>query len=422
MSNQHGADRNGYYSGNIFDERKRYLGKLQQQGKEAIDRDANDAAETLFHQLQRALQRATGRKFFSTSFQIIGAGLPNNFNIDGLAASVGDPETYAHGWADGLHVILTADREFAPTPPVAAQFKDEIFHKSTGLDALTLTDINGKWQVNELVGRTLYPNVDSATGFTIISNTATSITTAGDHTTVAAVGDYYRIGLTTPVGSDRTDYAYLDVHVMEWNATEDPDLLHPVGTGIESARRLKVIQWVRVIEDGSIPADYVDTQGNLHYIVPLAQIDRDDGDPNISAAMVTDLRDPWFGSSPEIEIARGLMSSLEERIYRTYDPYTGLPVTDGVIMPDGTLNPDAVELTIPHDKLSNMPDTITPPSAAVADHDARYGNLTYSAGPSEVVSGVSAVQDDESHRDAIARLNAGVVEAFGLRVLIWMND
>jgi hypothetical protein len=417
------GNRSGGYSGNIFKEWKRYVAGLAQSvgRRPLIDRDVNDVLESAFHQLQRAIGVAFGKQFVGDSFKVIGLGIANNFSLNGNGASLLLPDSWARGWVNGHQVLLTVDPSpYVPSSPTV-QTKDELYHRSTGLTALTLQDSSMKWVVNELVGRTLYPNVDSVTGFTIISNTANTITIgAGDMTTVAAVGDNYYIGLTTPT-VDRDDLVYLDVFVDEWDATEDPDLLHPIATGVESWRRLKVVQALCVSEGITSVSDYVDSDGNQHYVVKLAYLHRLAANPNITSGMVEDLRDAWYGSGPEVVEARGVMRSLEERIFRTYDPITQLPVTDGVINPDGTLNPDAVNLTINHDDLADMPDIAPTPATANSDHDKRYGGLDYSLGPIAQSSGVSIVSDNESHRDAISRLNHATLRAAQSVILMWAN-
>jgi len=443
------AGRSGDYFINIFNEAKRYLGNLLQEGVPVVDGDWNDQSESKQKSVQRPFQ-AMGKRFVGDSWQIRGQQAlilqsANNFQIYGLSGAIGDPETWARGWVGGLSAVVSEDRIYWNDDGLGGGFVsysdqalDELFHRSYAVDVPganlgRLTDTSMSWKTTgtgELTGRTLYPNLKDTSGpggtpkgYTIVSNTLNTVTVndpLSDFTTVASAGDYYLVGLTTP-GFDRTDEVYLDVHIEEWNATEDSDLLMPLGPGVECMRRLKIVQCVHVIEDtatyGTTPSDYMDSDGNQHFTVPLAQFDRLNGNANIIPSMITDLRDPHFGSGPEVETARGLMNSLEERLNRTYDPGTGLPVTDGVILSDGSLNPNAVAVTIPHSGLSNMPDPAVNPASAVADHDARYGDLTYSSGP----GGAEFVVDDESHRDAISRLDEAGVTAVFSRVISWMN-
>ena len=87
--------------------------------------------------------------------------------------------------------------------------------------------------VNELVGRTLVPNITDGTGFTIISNTATTITVTGgsDMTAVADVLDSYLVKSSTPSGSDRVDTVWLNVYLDEIDYDDDTNLLHPIAGG-----------------------------------------------------------------------------------------------------------------------------------------------------------------------------------------------
>jgi len=434
------AGRTGSYFVNIFAESKRYLGNLLQQGKPLVDGDWNDQSENEQKLTQRPFQKM-GDRFYSDSFKILGQGSgsysgPDTFKIDGLSGSIGDPETWGWGWIGGLPVRLTDDwlywNDATGSSFVAYtdQHLDEMFHRSYNLQDLgsniwRVTDTSVAYKAGELVGRTIYPNAKDNSvsgapdGYTIVANTANTIdfdTTTGASTTPpASAGDYYIIGLTTPAPTTtRDDEIYLDIHIEEWNGTEDSDLIMPIGPGIECMRRLKLVQLVHVIEDvsthGSMPANYVDVDGNQHYTVLLASMTRDDTG-NIPDSILTDERDPWFGSGPEVETARGLMNQLEERIYRTYDPGTGLPVTDGVILPDGTLNPLAVGAAIDHDDLADMPDTAGSPALANSDHDARYGDVTYSSGPAGGPN--DSVVDAESHRDAINRLDQNKARLHG---------
>jgi len=434
------AGRTGNYFVTIFSEAKRYLGNLLQEGVPLVDGDWNDQSESKQKNIQRPFQ-AMGKRFDDEAFKVRGqiGGVftsSNNFMIWSDGALEGDAETWARGWIGGLGVIVSKNRLMWNDDGLGGGFVaysdqhlDELFHRSynitvPGANQGLLTDTSIKWKVGELVGRTLYPNLKDTTGpsstpkgYTITGNTINTITVSdpsSDFTTVAQAGDYYWVGLTTP-GSARTDEVYLDIHIEEWNATEDSDLLMPIGAGIECMRRLKLVQSIQVIEDtgthGTTPADYVDSDGNQHYTVPLASLARISGNANITEAMVTDLRDPYFGSGREVEEARGNLDSLEERIYK--DP------TDGVIDPDGNLNPGAIGATINHDDLKNMPDTAVTPDLAVSDHDARYGDVTYSNGPGGTGSGI--LIDDESHRDAISRTAESANEALGGRIIAWMN-
>lgn len=446
------AGRTGSYFITIFSEAKRYVGNLLQQGVPVVDGDWNDQSESQQKAIQRPIQNM-GKRFVGAAWQVHGQGLGvftslNNIKIFSDGAGIGNPETYGRGWIGGLDAQITDDRlryndNGGGFVPYTDQHLDEMFQISSAWVALVgatwmLTDTSIQMVPGELVGRILYPDLKDASNagtpvyYEISANTVNTITIntglPGSCPVVppppTIVGrEYYMVGMSTPV-VNRDDEVYLDMHIEEWNDTEDPQLNMPIGPGIECMRRLKVVQCVRVMEDtvtfGPIPLDYVDADGNQHFVVSLATLARLAGNANILDSTVTDTRDPHFGSSDEVAEARGITESLEERLYRTKDPVTGVPITpiDGVIMPDGSLNPNSLSVSVAHDDLSNMPDVAVDPTLAVADHDARYGDLTYTDGPSGAVIAV----DGETHRDAISRLDSKVSEALNGRIVAWMNS
>lgn len=444
------AGKTGSYFITIFNEAKRYLGNFYQQGKPLVDGDWNDQSESQQKAIQRPFQNM-GKRFVGAAWQVYGQGSGgftslNNIQIFSNGAGIGNPETYGRGWIGGLNAQVTADRLYyndngGGFVPYTAQHLDEMFQLSSAWAFVAgttwmLTDTSIQMVPGEHVGQILYPDLQDASFagapvyYEISANTVNTITidtalpgSCGVAVPVTIVGrEYYTVGMTTPVGA-RDDEVYLDMHIEEWNDTEDPQLNMPIGPGVECMRRMKIVQCVRVMQDtgthGPIPTDYVDADGNQHFVVSLATIARLAGNANITDSMITDTRDPHFGSGQEVEDARGITESLSERIYRTKDPVTGAPIVpiDGVINPDGTLNPDAVSVSIAHSDLSNMPDTAVDPALAVADHDARYGDLTYSNGP----EGAVIIQDNETHRDALSRLDDATAEALLARVMLWMN-
>jgi hypothetical protein len=68
---------------------------------------------------------------------------------------------------------------------------------STGLTATVLTDTSANFTTNALTGLSLNPNTNQFTPFTIVSNTATTITVSGDMTAVATAGNSYAVARTT---------------------------------------------------------------------------------------------------------------------------------------------------------------------------------------------------------------------------------
>jgi hypothetical protein len=95
--------------------------------------------------------------------------------------------------------------------------------------------------------------------------------------------DYDFNTFTTPSGSDRTDYLYLDIYFDEIDSTEDANLINPA-RGQESAIDMRLV-WSFEKSEGSAPG----TPPTGHTYVSLAQIERQDGDPLIVTADITNL-------------------------------------------------------------------------------------------------------------------------------------
>lgn len=89
---------------------------------------------------------------------------------------------------------------------------------------------------------------------------------------------------TTPSGSDRTDYLYLDIYFEEIDSTEDPNLTLP-SRGQESAIDYR-LKWSFEKSEGSTPDDPPPAG---HTFVSIAQIERQDSDPTIVTADITNL-------------------------------------------------------------------------------------------------------------------------------------
>jgi hypothetical protein len=103
------------------------------------------------------------------------------------------------------------------------------------------------------------------------------MTITGDVTTVAQVGDNYRIEMTTPSGSDRDDGVFLNVYIDEYDCDDDPNLKHNLTILVCAQLRLKVIQTIYIQEGAETMSDYVDSDGNQHYVFEIARIHRYDG-------------------------------------------------------------------------------------------------------------------------------------------------
>ena len=95
-------------------------------------------------------------------------------------------------------------------------------------------------------------------------------------------------GWTTPSGSDRTDYLYLDIYEDEIDPTEDPNLINP-SRGEETTRDLRLI-WSVQKSQGSAPG----TPPAGHTYVTIAQIARYNGVAQIQPADITNLLPDHF--------------------------------------------------------------------------------------------------------------------------------
>jgi len=285
------------YSGNysrggdpeaMFDEEKLYLDLLQQMGKPAVDADFNDGALSRITQLRRVVAQGVGEGSPNNGFEIAQAASPaNNLKItggDGTGDGAG--RLFHSGWM----ALLFSDVDY--TGAYDARMK-RIMPQVTAVTALTLTDSAANWVVNELAGRTFTPDIEvPGTTFVVVSNTATVLTiAAGDLTVATAVRKHYRIELSTAAGVPRTDTVYLDLFLDEADELEDPNFVHAgLVPPIAAANRFVLRQFVRVKQDGALPANYVDTDGRQHYLVTIATLLRPAGVANVLTAQITDTR------------------------------------------------------------------------------------------------------------------------------------
>jgi hypothetical protein len=279
------AQRHANISRNIYDEANEYVKPIYQQGpnKPPVDADFNEAMDSLYNQLRRTLELfGTGATINGNNgFKIIESVISNvnNFVVKG---GDGTNEGAGRLFHKGFMSMLKSDIEWNTSTESEAE---KIHERSTGLAATTLTFSGANWAVNEHAGRSLVPNIVNGTGFTIASNTIDTITiSSGDMTGVASVGDVFRVDPSTPGGA-RTDEVYLDLYLDEKDTTEDTNLLHPIigGSPFESAYRDQLKHIVQVRENAAAPTGtYLDTDGNLHFYILLATLNRD-ADSDIEA-------------------------------------------------------------------------------------------------------------------------------------------
>jgi hypothetical protein len=327
----------GEYSRSLLREQKKYLGILQQQGKLVVDADLNDGSQILAYQNIRVIQSAFPSAAVAEAFKIVQHPNPpqqaENFYImargrNGVLAVSSDPESYARMYVRGIQAFISAAQagdggvsfsNGALSPDLLA----ELHHRSTALTDTVLTDSNARFPTlaadgYDLGGMQLVPDVEEGTVFTIVAgNSATTIeVSGGGMLAVAQAAKFYRI-VPVIAGADRSDLIWLDVYVGEADAAEDILLSHPINAGYEAARRLVVRQQIRYDQNRTaLPFGpvYQDINGNIHYAVALAQVNRLATNSAITEAMIVDLRDPHFGSSFEVAEARNAYSSLKERI------------------------------------------------------------------------------------------------------------
>jgi microcystin-dependent protein len=335
-------------SRNMYDEVKRYQLLIHQQGVPWVEADENDRNWIFYNLLRRFIQKVIGNGSPDNGFRIVGTGAANDFTITG---GDGTPEGAGRLLVEGFQCILPGSRSYRGSDNL------ECTPVSTGLTETVLTDSAANFTLggsdNNLAGRTLVPDITQPDkAYLISANTQTSITVDGNMLSDGVqAGAHYRVELSTPTAA-RTDEVYIDCYLDEIDSNEDPELKHTLGIQIETQRRLKLIQNVLVAEGGTTPAPYADSDGNKHYTLKLATIQRYAGQDTITVRDVTDER-PILGGGfwnlwQEVVAARGIMPSLDARL-------------DVSLKEDGTLKAG-------HANLADMPDK----AGVNTDHDARY--------------------------------------------------
>lgn len=296
--------RTAQVSRTMFDEQKLFQSLVAQAGPRTplMAEDVNDGQD-IFMMLMRRIAAdafrngARGDAFKVSERRDGGPLVPNDLALAGTSSPWwGGDRLWVGGYAPTLFDVaswLTA-KEIAP--------------RNTGMTECELYDSEAFWATDELVGRVLMPNLDQPGNlYTITANTANSITVDPADTMMTDGANplgHYRILLTTPSGADRTDIVYLDVFVDEIDALDDPALVHTNLTAPrEVYRRNGLIQTVLVAEGGNPPGspddvvELVSDAGNVHYMIPLARLERLDGVATIDDSQITDLRPKIFALS-----------------------------------------------------------------------------------------------------------------------------
>lgn len=210
-----------------YDKSKSYDSVLWQKSKPVLDAELNEMQSILRDKLMSML-RVVGDVFVGNFLKIVeSATTANNLKI-----------TAGDGVVEGLQAVLGADLEYI------AQVGEEAFIRQFYWDSDVTVPV-----------------------------------------------------LTTPSGSDRTDLVVASFVMQEIDSTQDANLKDP-NLNRETAIRWKVNIGIRVFENldyatyQADPASYwaYENEGNV-VRVPLAEIERLDGNANILTAMITDKRE-----------------------------------------------------------------------------------------------------------------------------------
>jgi len=299
-------------SKNMYREEKRYVMNIAQQNADLIDADFNSANKSAFDQLRR-IQEVQGNGSPNNGFLVIGVDDNNTFMLKGGG---GTNESAGKLFNKGFAVRLTGDIMYSggsPSNPLLGGIRDfkpslvnELFSEDqfsiypevtsvffdSGGNQTVISDITASYTNDELLGRSIQVSLDATIQtFVIISNTSTQIRINGDQTSSFESGKKYRITLTTPV-ANRTDGVYLNIWLQEISASKDGELYHVTEVGVlEAQTRWRTEQFLHIVEnDTNIFSNYQDANGNFHYVVKIADINRINGNPQITEPMVTDLR------------------------------------------------------------------------------------------------------------------------------------
>lgn len=111
-------------------------------------------------------------------------------------------------------------------------------------------------------------------------------------------------GWTTPSGSDRTDYLYLDIYEDEIDSTEDPNLINPA-RGEETTRDLRLV-WTFEKSEGSTPG----SPPTDHTYISIARIERSDGVAVIQTSDITNLLDDYHDAYLKRDGTKSLTGNL----------------------------------------------------------------------------------------------------------------
>jgi len=301
---------------------RRYLYPVFQQGQpvdDAVLTEIGFNLALLVRNISNSLGQGTTPGADDWTVKESAVNTSNNFTLEGGSGGFQDQKVI---YASGLPAVIIGDMEYNSAA------SEQVHAASDALEATRLFDAGLNLEPGELVGRALVPNIKDGTEFTITANSknAIEVGASDDMTVVASGGDRYRVELSTPSGSTRTDVVYLDIYISEISSQDDASLLSNVsGVLVETARRKQIQQVVRVRENvgtsaGQFPDPvdpnstdaelrvFTDERGQRHGLIKLATFSRPasvaDIAPSIGSNLttITDARPQGFARTALDEI------------------------------------------------------------------------------------------------------------------------
>ena len=283
----------GKYSRSPFtlvNEEKNYAYALMQEGIPVTDDDENAGRLQLLHQFRRGNQLFGNYGTPNDGFLIQEALSPaDNFKITGGGPSNTDIEAAGRFFMRGHQCVLMHDVDYYND--LSDISKQSIHPRITrvywnGATHTVVEDSAANWVATELVGR--YVRIDGV-NYTITSNGTASFEISGNHTAAISNLDYYILLLSIPGGA-RADGVYLNVYVDEYDENDDSTIEKQIGgVAVVAQLRAKIIQTLFVRQDVTTHGelvDYVDSDGNQHYVFKLATIART-ATASITTAIIT---------------------------------------------------------------------------------------------------------------------------------------
>jgi len=270
-----------------FDFAKYYDGLTLQMGVPVMDSDWNEQNDIRrIHEIVQNMATIGSIKLSTAVYSSCGFDLlesvsdtTNNFKIYG-------------GWAmvEGVLVPTTIG-----TPPADIDYIDQIMFtgkvSAIGGGSTYIEDTSKNYLASHsLVGCRLIPTsgTDNGIVFTIsVLTSSTRLTLSGGVGNILADNTYeIRPPLLTTPGTDRVDYAYIQVWFDDINDVEDPNIVNP-GVLIETCHRVKRSWCVRVAEGTTVPTNSnSDIYGFGPRYLRLATMYRNTGESEIITSII----------------------------------------------------------------------------------------------------------------------------------------